>query len=216
MSELKRRPGAHRRGVRSPRMFPLRARWAVATLAVLVGFALTTGLLISSSAGVPGRVTSSSGTSDLKMSATALQQWRQATATPVQRAEVLSKIQTAFAGVAKVGVGETPTNAAELASEPVAPTPSTSQATLMYTAGVTGTHFWVVLSYADAFRGDIALAGIECTALLVPVGGVWGAAACAGITGLLWAIVNGWGNGNAHGVYADVYWWPPHITWGRW
>lgn len=78
-----------------------------------------------------------------------------------------------------------------------------------WTAGVSWDHVWVVLSYQDIARGAIASATGFCATKLP-----WWICSSMGAT--LYAFANGWGYAANHGLWAAIYWWPPHYTVGRW
>jgi hypothetical protein len=116
-----------------------------------------------------------------------------ATSTPAKRADVLKKLELAYAGVATVGFRS-----------------ATTSSSNAYSAGWDRDHFWIILSYADAANGAITTAAGACVAYLPALWWV-----CGGIAGFLYALVNGWGRASNHGVWAAVYtsgW----LTGGRW
>jgi hypothetical protein len=120
-------------------------------------------------------------------------------AKPAERAEILGDLETAFKGVGKVGVGPLPDDSAKTGV-----TPEVSD-------GHDSTHFWVTASYADIADGAIYSAIGACMAYLEPIANV---CEIAGETLVDWS--RGWGWANNHGVWAAIYWLPPHFTGGRW
>jgi hypothetical protein len=129
-----------------------------------------------------------------RLSAAELTQWKQLVATAEGREQVVSQLQTAFAGVAQVQASAPSTAAA------VRPDLAT---------GITGDHFWIIASYADIADGAI-WAGVRACQTRLPA---W---LCTEAGNLLTSWASGWGAANNHGVWAAIYWWPPHITGGRW
>lgn len=126
--------------------------------------------------------------------------WRQATATPRQRAEIIAQLNEAFAGVATVSAGAAPATGSTSSGARVQPVLAT---------GFTGDHFWITASYADIARGAVPAAVAAC-ATRIP------RALCSAAGNWLSAAAAGWGAGNSHGLWAAVYWWPPRFTGGRW
>jgi len=138
-----------------------------------------------------------------------LQQWQRLTATPFERAVIVDKVRDAFAGVAQVGIGPMPTDTRPT-TRSVMTEGVTHNIQLVLAVGITGDHFWITASYADVARGAITGAVYACESRGVPA---W---LCQSAGALLRAWANGWGYANNHGVWAAVYWWPPHVTGGRW
>jgi len=142
---------------------------------------------------------------DLNLSAAELSKWRQETATPAQRARLIATLREAFAGVARVGTGTMPTRAGygnSMAS-------GTDSPNLSF--GRTGNHFWIIASYADVADGAI-WSGVAACAASAPEF----AEVCETAGDLLSEWASGWGRATNHGVWAAIYWWPPHVTGGRW
>ena len=131
--------------------------------------------------------------------ATELAWLRTEMAKPAERAKILADLQTAFKGVGKVGIGPLPGTTAK---QDVTPDIS---------YGHDSTHFWVTASYADIADGAIYVAIGACAFYLEPIADV---CEIAGETLVDWS--RGWGRANNHGVWAAVYWLPPHFTGGRW
>jgi hypothetical protein len=121
-------------------------------------------------------------------------------ANPKERTVILTDLQTAFKGVGKVGVGAVPgaTSGAHGVTSDIA-------------AGHDSTHFWITASYADIADGAIWGAVVACEVYLEPIAGV---CEIAGETLVDWS--QGWGRAANHGVWAAIYWLPPHFTGGRW
>lgn len=134
-----------------------------------------------------------------RLSAAELAQWRQLTATPAGRAKMLSDLQSAFGGVAVVAPAG-PGASGPVAGAGLRPNLAT---------GITGDHFWIIVSYADVVDGAI-WAGVRACQTKLPS---W---LCTEAGNLLSSWAAGWGSANNHGVWAAIYWWPPHITGGRW
>lgn len=120
-------------------------------------------------------------------------------AKPAERAKILADLQTSFKGVGKVGIGPVPSTTIK---HGVAPD-------VAY--GKTSDHFWITASYADIADGAIYSAIGACAVYLEPIANV---CEIAGETLVDWS--RGWGRANNHGVWAAVYWLPPHFTGGRW
>lgn len=178
-------------------------RWAVVlTAALLSVIALT--LSGTASTTIPGRatpVTPEVTDSVIQLSPSELIQWRQATATPRQRAEIVEQLNQAFAGVATVSSGDT---------APVSgSTASGVRVQQVLATGFTADHFWITASYADIARGSVPAAVAACAARIPR-------ALCSAAGNWLTAAAAGWGAGNSHGLWAAVYWWPPRFTGGRW
>ena len=167
----------------------------VAAVMVLSSIAaLTTGAL-------PGRSSTSAVSTKVattyQPSQAELAQWKALTATPAQRARIVHELQGAFAGVAQVGVGpiQTGTSAPNI------------QEVLSY--GVNWDHFWIIASYYDMARGAIWGAVQVCDRYAPS----W---ICNQAGNILSSWAAGWGWASNHGVWASIYWWPPHVTGGRW
>jgi hypothetical protein len=129
--------------------------------------------------------------------------WRRDTATAAGRERILSALQSAFGPSAVVGAGpavsrQVPTRGATLVSPD-----------LSY--GITGDHFWVIASYLDIVDGAIDVGVAACRSRLPEVAWVCNVAGSA-----LKSWARGWGSASNHGVWAAIYWWPPHWTGGRW
>jgi len=120
-------------------------------------------------------------------------------AKPAERAKILADLQTAFKGVGKVGIGPVPGSRTRRGVTPDV------------AFGHDSTHFWVTASYADIADGAIYSAIGACMFYLEPIANV---CEIAGETLVDWS--RGWGSANNHGVWAAVYWLPPHFTGGRW
>jgi len=74
-----------------------------------------------------------------------------------------------------------------------------------------GDHFWVIASYLDVVDGAINVGEFACEVRLPQFGWLCSLAAQGLKT---WA--RGWGSASNHGVWAAIYWWPPHWSGGRW
>jgi hypothetical protein len=134
-----------------------------------------------------------------------LSQWRQETATPAQRARLVATLRDAFAGVARVGTGTMPTRAGHGSST----ASGTDSPELSF--GRTGDHFWIIASYADVADGALRSGVLACAASAPEFADV-----CETAGELLSEWASGWGRASDHGVWAAIYWWPPHVTGGRW
>jgi hypothetical protein len=77
---------------------------------------------------------------------------------------------------------------------------------------------WALVGWVNAESPDVLLGGLArvadllalqpyCWGALVPLAGPVGAAACLGIGGILWEMVNNWPRVTNHGVWLSVYWW---------
>ncbi|MEU4739141.1 hypothetical protein AB0G02_01595 [Actinosynnema sp. NPDC023658] len=121
-------------------------------------------------------------------------QWAGMVSTSEGRARVLTTLQESFGSAITIGVpgaaadGEMRTNLA---------------------TGITGDHFWIIVSYADVVNGAVA-AGVAACATRLP------RPLCAAAGDLINKWAAGWGNATNHGIWAEVYWWPPNVKVGRW
>jgi hypothetical protein len=123
--------------------------------------------------------------------------WQARIATPAGRAEVIADLGHAFSGVATVRTGAI--QAHHQIGRPVAELAS----------GLEWDHFWVIASYADAVNGAL-WAAVRACQLRLPS---W---LCVNAGNLLSSWASGWAPVSNHGVWAAIYWLPPHITGGRW
>ena len=184
---------------------PLRRsiRWlVVAGAAVLTVIALTlSGLGTSSVGGRATAVAPEITDSVVDFTSDELARWRQSTASPQQRAQVIAQLTESFAGVAQVGYGTAPRAAGS--------SPSGVGFQQILATGISGDHFWITASYADIARGAVPGAVAACAVRLPR-------ALCNAAGNLLKSMAAGWGTGNSHGIWAAVYWWPPRVTAGRW
>jgi hypothetical protein len=133
------------------------------------------------------------------MSAKDLAQWRHDVATPAGRDRVIAAIKAAFGNVAKVGTGAMPAENSRYNSVPDV------------AVGVTGDHVWIIVSYADIVDGAIWSGVAACAAYIPEASDL-----CEEAGELLVDWGKGWGRASNHGVWAAIYWWPPHVTGGRW
>jgi hypothetical protein len=179
--------------------------WSVGTALVAVIAAL--GLLAS-----PGSSASGSRANirpvQLQLSADDKASWQRQIATPEGRAQVVSEMQLAFANVATIGVGTSPATSDEFSGR-IRNVASISDLRPTVEWGITADHFWIIVSYADIANGAIWAAVRACQARLPG----W---LCTNAGNMLVNWAQGWGSASNHGVWAEVYWWPPRITGGRW
>jgi hypothetical protein len=173
--------------------------------------AILVGLVVASIAAVAAVTGASDAPSaaqiqpvDVHLTAEQQAQWQRLTATPAGRAEILDGLRAVFGRVATIGVGAAPGQ--------IKPVGYTTGGNLRpeWAAGLTGDHFWITASYADIASGAIWGAVAVCKQR-VPT--PW---LCDTAGSLLTSWARGWGWANNHGVWAAVYWWPPHVTGGRW
>jgi hypothetical protein len=151
------------------------------------------GTLARPSTGDPVRAgLSTLGTAVPQLNAQEQAEWRRLTARPEGRAQVVAEMQAAFQGLATVGAAQ----------------PSGSAHTDLAT-GITGDHFWITASYADVVNGAIAV-GVRACQTRLPG---W---LCSTAGTLLTNWASGWGSAANHGVWAAIYWAPPHVEGGRW
>ncbi|MEV7042699.1 hypothetical protein [Amycolatopsis sp. NPDC051061] len=75
--------------------------------------------------------------------------------------------------------------------------------------GITGDRFWITASYADMANGAIWGAVRACQTRLPG----W---LCTSAGNLLSSWAQGWGSASNHGLWAEIYWAPPHVNAGRW
>jgi hypothetical protein len=80
-----------------------------------------------------------------------------------------------------------------------------------FSVGRTGDHVWIIMSYADIASGDIWAAAAACAAYAPDLIDL-----CELAGDRLSELAQGWGWASNHGLWAAVYWWPPHYTYGRW
>lgn len=133
----------------------------------------------------------------LSLSPEQLEQWQRLTGTVAGREQVVADLQEAFAGVATIGTTQTVVPATGGGMRPDLAT------------GITGDHFWIIASYADIVDGAVWV-GVQACETKLPS---W---LCTTAGNLLTSWASGWGSGNDHGVWAAIYWLPPHVTGGRW
>ncbi len=132
-----------------------------------------------------------------QLTATELADWQRLTATPAGRAYVVSTMRSALAGTATVG------------TDPTAGIHTGSGAHTDLATGIAGDHFWIIVSYADVVSGAIWV-GVRACATRLPG---W---LCTTAGNLLSSWAAGWGSASNHGVWAAIYWLPPHVDGGRW
>jgi hypothetical protein len=131
----------------------------------------------------------------IELTASEQAEWQRIVSTEEGRGRVVAELQSAFSGVAGVGVTATP------------PIKSGEMRTDLAT-GITGDHFWIIASYADIVNGAV-WAGVRACQLRLPG---W---LCTAAGNLLVSWAQGWGAAPDHGVWAEVYWLPPRIAAGR-
>jgi hypothetical protein len=156
----------------------------------------------------PAAATSTAGDlalNQLKVSAAELTAWQAQTATPAGRAHVVERMQAAFAGIATVGTD--PQYFTQVTRSGGGTLPTTAVPNLA--TGITGDHFWIIVSYADVANGLIAVAVRACQTRLPG----W---LCTAAGNLLSSWAQGGGSASNHGVWAAIYWLPPHIDGGSW
>ena len=191
------------------------SRWFVPISTTMVAAAAVAIALVSASTSMPD----ASGTSpaqiqpvDMHLSASDQAQWQSQIATPAGRAQVLDAMESAFAGMATVGVGTpaTPSQSSDATGQ-IQRVAYTGGPSIRpeWATGITGDHFWITASYADIVNGSISGAVWACKKRVA----AW---LCDTAGNLLQDWARGWGSANDHGVWAAVYWWPPHVTGGRW
>lgn len=185
---------------------PLRARTArLAGAGLVVAMSAVVLSSTASAATVPAHrasmapvsTTSEFGPNYIRLSKTELAEWRQQTATTAGRKRLEADFQRAFAGVATVGFGSRDRTGGALGPD--------------LAVGVTGNHFWIIASYADIADGAI-WSGVAACAAYAPEF----AEVCSTAGELLVEWASGWGRASNHGVWAAIYWWPPHVSGGRW
>jgi hypothetical protein len=140
------------------------------------------------------------GSGRIRLSRAELAQWRRETATPAGRAELVAELQKSFAGIARVSTGARPQTAA-----------STGHARPDLAVGKTGNHVWIIASYADMADGAIWSGVAACAAYLPELFDF-----CEEIGDIMSSWAEGWGRASNHGVWAAIYWLPPHWAGGRW
>jgi hypothetical protein len=127
--------------------------------------------------------------------------WEVSIATPAQQAQIVADMQESFAGIATVKLG----------TEPHLTRPSSVGALeLILAFGANATHFWITASYADMARGAIWVAVRACIGRGIPA---W---LCNAAGNQLSRWAQGWGSAANHGLWAAIYWAPPHFNGGRW
>jgi len=139
----------------------------------------------------------------IHMTAAQAAAWRHDTATRAGRERIVSAFRTAFGDVAEASPGQRTYQAGRMtANGPVRPA-------LSY--GITFDHFWIIASYSDAARGLIDVGVAACKRAVPEIGFV-----CSAAGNWLKSLAAGWGAVSNHGVWAALYWLPPHFTGGRW
>ncbi|MEU7526008.1 hypothetical protein AB0A74_09760 [Saccharothrix sp. NPDC042600] len=132
----------------------------------------------------------------LRLTASERQEWTALVSTEEGRLHVLTQLQDAFGGALTVGTSPgTPNKGGDL--------------TANLSTGITGDHFWIIVSYADVVNGAVA-AGVAACATRLPG---W---LCSAAGNLIKQWAAGWGNASNHGIWAEIYWMPPQIKVGRW
>ncbi|WP_371652883.1 MULTISPECIES: hypothetical protein [unclassified Streptomyces] len=188
----------------------LQRRWIAAGVGAAVVTTLAGGLLPSSSQdsvkATSTIATQQSAVNPQGLTAVESAEWEYLTATPESRKRLIAEVQEAFAGVATVRTDAQEQNARTAASATSADKGHVVQA---LATGVTGTHFWIIASYADIARGMITRAVRACS-VRVPA---W---LCTNAGKVLTSWSRGWGATAKHGVWAAVYWKPAHVAGGRW
>lgn len=137
--------------------------------------------------------------------------WDKFVATKAHREKVVAVFQQAFGSFAEVGTG---------------PLPSVvigGRLTPNFTYGAQWSHFWIVMSFADFARGDLYIGTIACeTALTLalaesgPAAPAIAGVVCGAMAGFLGKLGNGHPILENHGIYANVWFFPPHVTGGVW
>ncbi|MFL6125412.1 hypothetical protein [Actinophytocola sp.] len=171
--------------------------------------AMVIGLVLAGSSPAAGRAQDNIQPVQLHLSNSERAQWQSKIATAAGRAQVVSDMQAAFAGVATVGTGQRPSTATRESAGEVRNVAYTASVRHDVAWGITADHFWIIVSYADVVSGAIWAAVRACQTRLPG----W---LCTNAGNLLVSWAQGWGSASDHGVWAAVYWWPPHITGGRW
>lgn len=172
-------------------MFLSRAVAAVLGAAAIV----TAAAPLASAAPIPLRAEERPAMT-VQLTAAEQAEWQRIVSTEEGRQRVVADLRTSFEGVTGVG-------AAALAP----PKPGEMRTDLA--TGITGDHFWIVASYADIVNGAV-WAGVRACQARLPG---W---LCTAAGNLLVEWAKGWGNATNHGVYVEIYWWPPRIVAGRW
>lgn len=130
-----------------------------------------------------------------------LAQWRRETATPADRAKLVTELQKSFAGVARISTTATPQTTAR----------GRSGVTPNLAYGKTGNHVWIIASYADVADGAI-WSGVAACGIYQPELFEF----CEEIGDIMADWAQGWGRAANHGVWSAIYWLPPHWAGGRW
>ncbi|MGO4492215.1 hypothetical protein AB4Y86_09000 [Arthrobacter sp. 2YAF22_2] len=156
----------------------------------------------------------------IKISSEAEAELNRRTSTPEGQEAVLQELQKAFAGVAKIKLATeapkvtvaAPVGAAGMQVRTAGYTGTQAPAAVpAFADGITGTHFWLTMSYADAISGGaIGTAVAACSATW------WLIGICGGVGVVLSGLVQGWPRVSNHGVWLEVYRSPWHIRAGRW
>lgn len=136
-----------------------------------------------------------------------LREWEAIAENPAARAEIIEKLQTAFAGVAKVSF-DPPADASRVV-ESTAEVNDLSSAQPILAFGGNRTKFWVTASYYDITVVGLAAAAAGCAAVGVP----------AWICASAFTIMGQWAGGSRlqnHGVWVEISWRPPFVRGGRW
>lgn len=123
---------------------------------------------------------------------------------PAGQAKLVADLQKSFAGIAHISTSTAP--------ETATPTDQARPGSISNMAfGKTGNHIWIIVSYADVADGAI-WSGIAACAAYQPELFDF----CEEIGDIMASWAEGWGRASNHGVWAAIYWLPPHWTGGRW
>lgn len=138
------------------------------------------------------------------LSQSELAQWNAETSTPQGRTAIIAGFRKVLGDQAKFGFGPLP---ATYASNTIQLT-AFERDSMQY--GVSGNHFWFILTDNDVQQGLGWGLKAACFWALPLAGAL--------ICGTIITAVEGasYGNATNHGVWGAVYWAPPHIVIGRW
>ncbi len=147
-------------------------------------------------------VTTPVTTTQPQLSAAQLASWNAQVATPEGRTAIVDGFRKVFGDQAQIGFGDPPVGAM---------TTGVQQATFHdMQAGISGNHFWFILTDYEVRQGFGWGLKASCFAALSLAGAL--------ICGSVITAIEGYsyGSANNHGVWGAVYWAPPHISAGRW
>jgi hypothetical protein len=193
-------------GAEVKRRWRVLATAAIATLVTVLAVATTGPATLRGSAAPAANAIHSV---PMQLTPAELTAWQTQTASPAGRAAVVRLMREAFAGVATVGTGPRDLPGATINTGHIQTAAYAAGIRPAVATGITGDHFWIIVSYADVVNGAIWGAVRACQTRLPG----W---LCTSAGNLLASWAQGWGAASNHGLWAEIYWAPPHVNAGRW